>query len=48
LTRPLVNYYQDREKLHTVEGHASPDQVHAEIFRILRKVCGLKGNSCSN
>lgn len=48
LTRPLLDYYQDRGKLHMIDGHASPDQVHAEIFRVIKKVCGLKGNACSN
>lgn len=48
LTRPLLDYYQNRGKLHTIDGHASPDHVHAEIFQIIQEVCGLKGDACSN
>lgn len=48
LTRPLLNYYLDCGKLHAVNGHASPDQVHAEILQVMHKVSESKGNSCSN
>lgn len=40
LTRPLLTYYQDRGKLCTVEGDASPDQVHEEILRAIQDVGG--------
>ncbi len=48
LTHPLLSYYLDRGKLHAVDGHASPDRVHAEILQIMHQVSESKGNSCSN
>ena len=48
LTSPLLDYYKDREKLYTIDGHATPDQVHTEILRVIQEVCELKGDTCSN
>lgn len=48
LTKPLLDYYQDRGKLYTIEGHATPDQVHTEILRVIQEMCKLEGDTCSN
>ncbi|NET73481.1 MAG: adenylate kinase, partial [Sphaerospermopsis sp. SIO1G2] len=34
-TAPLINYYGDREKLVTVNGNQSPEEVTTELKNII-------------
>jgi adenylate kinase len=37
-TRPLINYYEGKGLLHTVDGGQSPEQVYRDIHGILESV----------
>lgn len=43
-TRPLLDYYKDTGRLHTIDGTGSPEEVHERIAEVLRSEAA-SGNS---
>lgn len=43
LTRPLLDYYQGRSKLHRIDGLGSPDEVFGRMLAAIKSVEPIQG-----